>query len=202
MALLQLPNNIKFQEFRMMVATDAASDAMSTLTLRSKYGAAHREVWKIEATVSPLRAADMLAFETLLERLDGRVNSLRVAMPAGVATQAATATVALAAASVRGADTLDLEVTTAPITAGTLIGVGDITTAAYQVFEVLEDVATQASGAVKVAPRVRYEFADTEPVTVGANVEGRFNLANDSEGAPEYRVSGAGFLNLSLVEVP
>lgn len=198
--MLQWPSNARPAEIRMMIANDPAEAARSRLDYRAKYGPALRETWRLEMAVAPMLEADTLALEYLIEQAGGRVTPFRVPMLANVHTLAATASVALAADTTRGADTIELDIATADVSAGTLISLGDITTNTFQLFEVLEDAEIGTGVAVKIAPRVRYEFEAGADIEIGAACEGKFRLASDDDGAPQYRRDGAGYLNITMIE--
>lgn len=195
MTLPTLPSYLKVTDARLRI-TNPADEHKSEINRRNPSPATFREVWTLEAAFAPVAASYADALQAWVEVLDGRVNAFKMPLTQGVYGATCSGSVALSAATTRGAGTLPVTVT-GTIPAGTLLAVGDIETSTFQVFEVLED-ATSATTALEIAPRVRHAFTSGATVEIAA-VHGKFKLMADATGGVTLRLDRAG-ISLAAVE--
>lgn len=195
MALPVLPSYLKVTDARLRVV-NATDTHQSEINRRNPAPAALREVWFLESAFAPLNKAQAGALSAWIEALDGRVNAFKLPLTQGVYGATCSGTVALSATATRGAGVLPVTVT-GTIPAGTLIGVGDIETDTYQLFEVSE-AATSATTSLAVAPRVRHAFTSGAAVSI-STAYGKFNLSEDGAGGVAVLLDRTG-ISLSAVE--
>lgn len=179
MPVATLPAAAKIRELRLRIS-NMSDDVMRPMGRQQPFAAAFREIWGGEILFAGMTEQNAHAVSAFLESLDGKVSPFKFTMTAGLFSRTATHTAVLAAVPALGADALSL--TCSPnsgmLRAGTLISVGDIDTDAYQVFEVLADVAVSNPTLVYVAPRVRCDFLIDATVALGG-VYAKVRLAED-----------------------
>jgi hypothetical protein len=183
-----------------LMLTLAADDAhRSEISLQAPFPAPYRELWRIEAAFAPIPSTSAQAIQAFFEALDGRAKAVRWPLTAPVWGNTPPAGVTLAGSVAAGAEVLSLSIPSGTVFAGTLIGLGDVETAQFQLFEVSADVSAGASVTTPVAPRARRAFASNTPFQIGS-VNARFYLATDASGMATIRVNGAADLQISAVE--
>lgn len=176
MALAVLPSYAKIKELRLCIP--APSEAFERpANLQVLTGTPYTEAWTGDIVFADMLRDSAKAFSAWMASLDGRVTAFRMALTAGKFSRAYSGTSALAAAPALGADRIQLDLT-GTLYRGTRITVGNIESGPFQLFDVLETVSPNEGAVVRVAPRVRVEFAGSETVVCGT-VNGKFRLRGD-----------------------
>lgn len=193
-----LPTIAKIRELRLRVAAPN-DNARRPLTRKAPYAPALREMWFAEVALAATAPADALALAAFIESLDGRVDVLTFPLAGGVFGAAhAVAAGTLSGAVAAGANRVKvLKSGAAVLEPGTLLGIGDPNTAAYQMVEVTGGGAASVAQVVHVAPRIRRAFASGTAVAIGS-VTARMRLDSDAHNVAADVVSGTG--TLSLIE--
>lgn len=173
MATLILPSYAKLRELRLGVDAPG-DDGFRPLNKKRAVGPRIGEIWAGEALFAGLNRAQIAALGAFFASCDGRVNAFGLPLAAGFASLTSALTLTLAAATTAGQDYLDFGASA--ISPGTLLTVGSIDSATFQLFEV---VAAKSSAAHYVSPRVRLPFASGAAVTIGT-VSGKFKLDRDA----------------------
>lgn len=186
MATAQLPDIAKIVEARIGIDAPAYGQA-STVDLAAQYGALAGERWAGEVLLATLNETDGRILQAFLNTLDGRKTPFGVRMPTTLLTHYCNVSGTLAADTTRQGDTISLTATAGTrVLQGTLLSIGSIDDANYQVCEVLAEFDTGTAVSVSVAPRIRTVIASGTAVRVGNGVLGKFGLATDDMAAPAF----------------
>lgn len=170
----------------------AAYGQMSLFDRRGRYGQLASEHWSGELLFTPMSEQESLRLQALLNTLDGRSTAFGVRMPTTLLTHNVQIEGTLASATTRQAETIQITTPSAGVVLpGTLLTIGDIDSASYQMCEVLTEFTSGTAVTVTVAPRIRNVIASGTAVKIGTGVVGKFYLAADRVGFPEFMLDRA-----------
>ena len=186
MAVAQLPAIAKIVEAR--IGIDPASyGQQSSLDLAATYGPAAHEMWSGEVLLAAMSERDGLTLQAFLNTLDGRKTPFGLRMPTTLLTHYVNLAGTLAAATTRQASTISLTAAAGTkVLQGTLLSIGSIDDAAYQVVEVIDEFTSGTAVTVTVAPRIRTVIASGTAVQIGNGVIGKFIIAADDIRTPTF----------------
>ena len=194
------PAVAKIVEARLRIVAPSYG-ARSAMHRKGTFGPQLAERWECEIALAPMSRAQARVYEAWLASLRGRLNAFLMPAAAGFLTHSATAAGTITTQPVAGDDELAVTFSAAgpALAAGTLIAIGAPTAAAYQVVELLAAVTPNgAEQVISIAPRRRHAYLTTTPKPT-ANVQFRFHLADDANGAPSFNVQ-TGTAGLAVVE--
>lgn len=175
---------------------------MSPLNRRATWSPAAAEWWRLSAQTVPLALDDLRAVRAVLHRLRGRVHAARITLPATHSALQTADPVTLAVAAAAQATRLQLAgIAGSTVLRGTLIAIGTLGTAGYQVCEVLEDAAVSGGGAtVSIAPRLKASQLAGAAAVLGGAVVTRWRMLDDDAIDATERPGQLGVLTVEMVE--
>ncbi len=174
-----LPTDVHIVETRLAIMAPSP-DVRRVTNRRNPLAILPRELWGGAFLLAPMSLPVHVALKAFLWGLDGKVVPFGVTLRSGYLSQPATLSGVLASAAAVGAQQIVVNVSAGTvIQAGTLLSVGNVDTAGYQICEVLDDAFLSAATVLNVAPRIRSPLAAGAAVVLGT-VVGKYTLASDN----------------------
>lgn len=196
-----LPSYAKISEYQLRIASPESAPR-NVMNLKVQAPTPAVEMWVAQIAFASMTVENLRQFLGWLAALDGRLTAFGVPVVAGVLTALASHTATLAADVAPGDSVISLNLTpgSGTLLAGTMLTLGASGVDAYQVVEVLADVAASGSPAdVEISPRARWAFTSGATVVVGATTL-RVRLASDDTAGSHSFNPATGEITLDLVE--
>lgn len=168
MPVAALPATSNIVELQLAIAL-TVPQASRPLNRKRAPAAPLTEIWRGQIALARMTRADTAALAAFLETLDGSVTPFKVLMAGGFASQSLTESGTLTVAAASGATSISVTFAgSVTLPAGTLLAIGDIDTATYQMCELLAPVSGSGVQTLEVAPRIRKAFAAATAVALGS----------------------------------
>lgn len=192
MAHITWPASLHVLEHQLRVLS-LNDGGVSILSREGHYGAPLAELWAGQVAIAPVSRTGGPVLAAFLAQLEGRLNTFGLPLLNGHFNTTPAVTGTVTETAVRGSEKLKLS---AAVTPGTLLAIGAIGSAGYQVYE-----AFGTSGAYTlVTPRLRYAVANATAFS-SDNVAMKLRLLKDDGGRPRITASH-GICTIDVMEVP